>query len=278
MSRLRRAMAASGVLSALLAGCSGDYVLTVPDTVAPAGDEVPVVLRLERMEIPLVLRPVHDAAMRIRLDDGPMRGALTDRLGYAGTLVPPPTDEGRHELTVAHLDRWGNEVESAGRAFLWDANAPVLAVDADAIPLLGPGASQAGEALTRLAQGARIAYFTQLAPSLHDDLRRRLDRQGCPEGPVLLWRSENWHVVSTPLRLPRLVVEQRLVSQLSILRELFPNLRRGVTADGGACRAFLDAGLEPVVVGPAGRIGLTQAQLRRSIVRESWQQLAERGI
>jgi hypothetical protein len=179
---------------------------------------------------------------------------------------------------VAHLDRWGNEVRSSGRAFVWDANVPLLAVDADSIPALGPGARQAGKALARLGEAARIAYFTRKPPSLHDDLRRHLDRQGCPEGPVLLWRSEQWHVISKPMRLPRLVVEQRLVSQLSVLRELFQNLQAGISADASASRAFLQAGLKPVIIGSPVLMGLSESQRSQAIVRESWRDLAERGI
>ena len=52
-------------------------------------------------------------------------------------------------------------------------------------------------------------------------------------------------------RIPRIVVDTRLVSQLSEIRKLFPKMTMGVCDSDLAARAFAEANLRVVVVGGA---------------------------
>ena len=87
-----RARALMAVLSAALGGgCGGQYILTVPDQVAPAGGQAATVARLQRSEFGSFAPPVKKAALRFQADGGPLRGAYTDSQGYAaaGRLQTP---------------------------------------------------------------------------------------------------------------------------------------------------------------------------------------------
>ena len=89
--------------------------------------------------------------------------------------------------------------------------------------------------------------------------------------PILVWRSKYLHFARTgPLRFPKIVTEARMVADLSFLRKRFKNLTLGISMSSEAARAFLAAGLRPVVV------GASQADVKGAIWRNSWSDLAER--
>jgi len=274
---MKRTTAVWIVLACVLpaGGCGGDYLLTAPDMIAPAGGEGVAVVRLRRTEVFTIPMPVENAAMRMQISGKIERGAYTDKLGYAGTTLPAPDAPGQYELKISHMDAWGDEVEAKTRAFVWDPNAPCVAVDLDCLPGLTLGFSkQSAMALERAAAGANIIYLTRSSASSHDRLHEKLARAGYPEGPVLEWQRQYWHIVRDKkyYNMPRVVVESRLVSQLPDLRLMLPGLTMGVCDSYLAAKAFAEAGMKVVVVGGPERI-----EGGNVVRRANWTELAEKG-
>ena len=261
------------VLAAVLGGCSGGYILTIPDQVAPTGGEATPVIRLRRNELARMKVPVRGALMQFRLAGGPLRGAYTDEIGYAGAVVPAPDLPGRYVLSVRPVDpREGDEVEGTADVFAWPADAKVLAVDLDCLPYPGhDDAPAAAAALRGLAPNGYVVYFSRDAIDLHDRLHEVLNLGGYPVGPILLWQRERMHVVRRSWRLPKIVVESRLVSQLEQLRTVFPGLSVGVCDTVLSAAAFSAAGVDCLFVsGPATAEGVPPEKMR------TWSQLAEK--
>jgi hypothetical protein len=273
---MRRSCATGMVLAALAAasGCGGQYILTVPDQVARAGGQTTAIVRLQRNDFFVLTPAVKDAPMRFRVADEKERGAFTDKLGYAGTTVPVPARPGPHRLRVTHLDRFGDEVVAEAPVYAWDPNRPVIAVDMDCLPGLTLGSSaQASRALQRLAASAKVLYLTRRSTRRHAETHKMLERAGYPDGPVLAWQQQRWHIVREGrFRLPRVVVESRLVSQLPELRKLFPKMDVGVCDAHLAAEAFAAAGLKVLLV------GRTPVDVQTQVLRRnSWADLAARG-
>ena len=65
----------------LSCGCGGDYILTVPDMVAPAGGEGMAVVRLQRTDFMFVPMAVKEALIQLQVGDEPRRGAYSDKAG-----------------------------------------------------------------------------------------------------------------------------------------------------------------------------------------------------
>ena len=261
------------VLTLATGGCGGYYTLTAGDHVAAAGQETAVVVRLQRNDFFVLNLPAKDAVMRFRIAREPERAAYTDKLGYAGTTVAAPVEPGRYTLHVNHMDFEGEEVSAVVPIYVWDANRPVVAVDADGLPRAYSADSDVAQAaLLRIAETASIIYLTRKPIRRHADMHHRLDLANYPDGAVLLWRRQRWHVVrSGRFKMPRVVVESRLVSQLGELRKMFPKLSMGVCTSKLAVKAFAAAGLRVVVVGFAD---VSAPNLTRRI---SWTDLARRG-
>ncbi len=234
--------------TAATVGCGGEYKMTVPDAVAPAGEEAPIVVRLQRNDFLILDMAVEQVPIGLQVDDAQQRYAYTDKFGYAGTLVPVPDEPGMYPLELYHQDSdEGDEVRGTGRVYVWDPNRPVVAVDLDCLPLAGDG--RAAEALTRWASQAHIAYFTREPVSEHAGLHRVLASGGYPDGPILLWKRQRWHITRGTWNIPKIVVESRLVSQLSELRKTFPALKTGLAGCSLSAQTFQQAGMRTVVVG-----------------------------
>lgn len=262
------------LLPAVCGGCAGQYILTVPDQVAPAGGQAVCVIRVQRAEVALLALPVPDAAMRLRVDDGDERGAYTDALGYAGTTVRVPATPGRYTLRVALQDPRGDEAHASAPLYVWEPNRPAFAVDLDSLPpaLMKDAATAAKAALLRLASEGDILYMTRRAVEEHPAAHQELARAGFPDGPVLLWQRERWHVVrENQWSIPRVVVESRLVNQIAGLRTMFPGLQTGVTSSDLSAKAFAEAGLKVVLIGPAAAVGPNVVR------RADWNDLARQG-
>lgn len=261
-----------GLLSA--GGCGGLYTVTVPDQLAPPGEEMATVVRLQRSEVYLLSASVNEALMRFQIGEDIQRGAYTDKFGYAGTTVPVPAELGQYTMTVSHIDRYGDEAIADGQVYVWDANQPIVAVDMDSLPGLFLGNSEvAAHALDMLASEARLVYLTRRSARDHPEAHRRLSEAGYPEGPILAWQRQRWHITRDGwLSLPRIVVESRLVSQLTEVGKVFPNMTVGVCTSALAAKAFAEAGMGVVVVGSAGVD--VPAEVRR---RKSWAELADLG-
>ena len=268
-----RRTAAIILLAASLAGCGGQYILTAGDQVAPAGQDAAVVARLQRTEFWIYAQSVHNEPLRFRIGNGLQRNAFTDRLGYAGTTVPVPDMPGRFPMTIDVQDKHGDEAAAAVPVYVWEPNAPVVAVDLDCLPDAGTTqAESAARALWRLAEHGNICYLTRRPVKRHARAHESLAERNCPDGPILLWHRQRWHIIRGRWRMPKVVVETRLVSQLPELRRRFPRLAIGICDGPLAGEAFVQAGMRCVVIG-SGSIG--QADVLRY---RDWTDLAERGV
>lgn len=285
--------------SLLTGGCGGYYTLTVPDQVAPAGGEAVAVARLQRNDFLFVDVAAREAAIQFKVADCRERGAYTDKIGYAGAAVPVPADVGRYEMVVSHLDFEGEEVVANVPLYVWDPAKVVVAVDLDSLPRSGrsflestratwsrlsrgmiapppsgrEAVAAARRALGRVAGGANVLYLTREKVAAHAAMHEWLTTAGYPDGPILLWQRQRWHIVRQGrFRIPRVVIEARLVSQLAELRKAFPKMGLGITATSLASRSFAEAGLRCVVIGGA------KAHATNPIRFASWQALAEKGL
>lgn len=255
-------------------GCGGHYTLSAPDHVAPVGAQTAVVIRLQRNDFLVLDLAVKEAAMSFRVGDGPMRAAYTDKLGYAGASVAVPDRPGRYHISVKHTDSDSGEVIAGGAyLYVWDAAKPVMAVDLDSLPYLGQADLPAAQAaLRRFTQGANVLYLTRQRVSRHDLAHGQIMACDYPDGPVLLWRRQRWRIVREGrFRVPRVIVEARLVNQLMEIKRLFPGLKKGLCGSSIAAKAFVEAGLACTVVGELPRSP-------EATWYESWQALAERGL
>jgi hypothetical protein len=232
---------------AVLAGCGGEHTLTVPDAVTPSGDDAPVVLRLQRNDFFVLDLPVEQAPMRLRVGDGIERGAYTDKLGYAGTTVPVPREPGVYTVQVDHQNsEYGDEVHGTGRVYVWQKDRPIVAVDLDCVPM---GEAAVAGGLSKLSRQANIVYFTRERVARHEQLHQQLKNGGFPDGPILLWKRQKWHIERGKWGIPTIEVETRLVSELDEIRNTFPLLRTGVAGCPLSARTFREAAMRTVVVG-----------------------------
>jgi hypothetical protein len=241
------------LFAALLAagGCGGQYTLTVGDHVGAAGGEAPVVARLQRNDFFVLNLASPDVLLRFHLDDEGPRAAYTDKRGYAGTTLVVPAQAGCRPLRVDLLDVEGREVTVEGRLYALDADRPVVAVALDDLPPRdSPEAKVAAEALRTLAGQAAIVYLTREPVRRQPRLHSRLARRDLPDGAILPWQRQRWHVDRTG-RIPKVVIETRLVSQLPELREALANLAVGICSSPQAAQAFAAAGMAPIVIGEA---------------------------
>lgn len=258
----------------MLIGCSGEYVLTAPNHVAPVGVEAPVVVRLQRREFYRLFMSVKDAPVQFQIGDGPERAAYTDDLGYAATTLAALAKAGKYCVKITHQDRDGDILTGEATIYAWDAARPVVAVDLDSLPDAGSKAAQeASSALAAVARRANMLYMTRRPIFEHGTMHAEMTKAGFPDGPVLLWQRQYWHIRPVGrYRVPKVIVETRLVSQLTEVRKVFPRLQVGVCASDIAARAFVEAGLQCLVIGQAG------AGLENVKRRQSWAELASAGI
>jgi hypothetical protein len=233
-------------------GCGGYYILTVPDHVAPNGGEAAAIVRLQRNDAFILSPAVRGAAMRFYVPGSAERAAYTDKLGYAGTTVAVPKKPGRYTFRTEHLDYEGEEIAGEGPLYVWDPQRRAVAVDLDALPMSAGGGDSASAALRRVGEEANVVYLTRRSTRHHGGLHDQLNAVGYPDGPILMWQRQRWHIVKGRFNIPRIVVESRLVSQLPHLRETFPGLTVGICDSGLAARAFAGAELRCIVIGDAG--------------------------
>ncbi|MGC9454129.1 MAG: hypothetical protein ACP5HU_04630 [Phycisphaerae bacterium] len=265
---MRRFGVLAVLLTVSLAGCGGRYILTAPQQVAPAGGHVRAIVRLQRHEFLRLAPSVEEALLRFSAGDGAVRAAYTDEDGYAAANVPAPAEPGRYALTIRHQDDLGEQFTESVPLFVWSGDATIVAVDADSLD----DDPQAAEALSRIAEDARVLYMTQADISDHRQIGERLVSDGYPDGPVLLWQRRRWRLTEGKWRIPKIEFEDRLVSRLAELREDFPQLSYGICSGSRPAAAFAKAGLETIVIGDAD---VPDEHVSR---RSSWAELAERGL
>lgn len=271
------------LLLSVACGCSGQYILTVPEQVVPVGGQVVMVARMQQEEFTGYRPAVRDIALQCRVANGPLRCAYTDRLGYAAAALPAPPAPGRYHVTVTHIDKDGREVTTFTPLYVWDKDAPVVAVDLDAFltrsspqGAKGDAAKSVRKALAIIQRRANIVYMTQRPIREHAFLHDGLASGEFPDGPILSWQREffeNRHKTTTGA-LDIFAVEDRLVSQLPGLKKTFPNLRMGITDSPVAARSMLAEGLKVVYVGQEGPLS---PKVSPEVRRSSWSELAADG-
>jgi len=258
----------------LLGGCGGNYILTVPDQLVPPGVPAAAVVRLQRNDFFVLAPAVKGAAIRLRIAGGQERVAYTDKLGYAGTPLALPNAPGRYRLRVDYQDSEGEEIAASAPVYVWDPARPVVAVDLDCLPVEGhEDIAAAASALASLAGQANILYLTRRPIDRHGRAHESLVAAGYPDGAILLWQVERWHIVrGGKFKWPHMVVATRMVSQLPQLKRIFPKLGVGVCNSNLAAEAFDHAGMRCVVVGRA------DVEAEKATRRSSWAELASEGI
>jgi hypothetical protein len=233
-----------------LAGCGGHYVLSAPDQVAPAGQDAPIVIRLQRNDFFVMDMAWEDAPIRFRINQGPQRAAYTDEEGYAGTLVPAPAEPGRHVLSIDYKDLDGQDVFGQAAVFVFNPSLPMVAVDFESLKLddWWQPDSEAAEALRKIATVADIVYLTRWDVDKHQRAYELLRVANCPIGPLLRWERRRYKVVPGRFGMPKLEFGAHLVSQLDALMETFPGLAVGITNSPLSATAFAEAGLRTYMV------------------------------
>jgi len=265
-----------------LGGCEGEYILTVPDQIARIGETANVVIRVERYEVGSLRMDIEGAPIRLQVGDLTEHGAFTDEMGftglltdagYAGTAVEVPKKEGRYVLKVSLQDDLGDEAYAEAPLYVWPHDVSVTAVDLDALPRAKDVAAVlAKDALDEIAKTSRLVYFTQNDVGDNPTTRGKITGCGYPEGPLFTWRRSYTHYVRTgKLRLPRRIIESRLVMHLGYLRKLFPGLKTGVCTTEAAAREFARVGIRPVIVGPVEILDLNTTR------RVDWPRLKQHG-
>jgi len=258
----------------LLGGCGGNYILTVPDQLAAAGEPAAAVVRLQRNDFFVLAPAVKGAAIRLRIAGRHERVAYTDKFGYAGAALTVPKGPGRYRMRADYQDSEGEEIAASAQVYVWNRARPVVAVDLDCLPLEGSeDVAAATSALAGLAGRANILYLTCRPIDQHDQAHESLGAAGYPDGVVLLWRAEKWHIVREGrFNWPRLVVKSVMVSQLPQWKRVFPKLDVGVCSSKLAAEAFDHAGMRCVVIGQAN------VEVEKATHRASWTDLASEGI
>ena len=233
-----------------------------------------MVVRLQRNDFFVLNFPVKGALIRFGIPDGSERAAYTDKLGYAGTTMTAPTKPGRYTVRIDHMDSEGQEVSGVAPLFVWDPARPVVAVDIDSLPsVVSEDAVGARGALKRLTALANIVYLTREPIRKHYRMHCRLTVDGYPDGAVMRWTRQRWRIETQGrYKMPNVIVESRLISQLSEVRRTFPKLSVGICTSDLAAKAFADAQMHAVIIGDKA---VNVPSLTR---RESWEELAIRGI
>jgi hypothetical protein len=239
-------------------GCSGQYVMTAPDQIAPVGSSVATVVRLRRHELTFLTLPVKKGPVRFSIADSPLRCAYTDNSGYAASAVPVPEKPGLYAMTIATQDIHGDEYSRDFPAYVWDKDKAIVAVDLEAVPLEGKEAASAQAALTRIANDANIIYLTRRDVDDYENIHQRIVALKLPDGALLPWRRSDWR-------------GSRMASQLPQLREQFTNLNFGICGSQAAVNTFSAAGMECIVVGTIPIKGAKVAE-------RSWADLTEKGL
>ncbi|HPS53727.1 MAG TPA: hypothetical protein PLK08_09255, partial [Phycisphaerae bacterium] len=133
---------------------------------------------------------------------------------------------------------------------------------------------EAAAALRSISRRANIIYLTRRDSTTQNNNHEWFQRAGLPDGPILLWQKQRWHIVREGrFNLPRIVIESRLDSQLDSLKTVFPNFRVGICQSSLAGKAFREAGLMPIFVGKTPPL-----EFRRSEIRTDWKDLEARGL
>ena len=265
---MRTWMAIACIGLAGLAGCSGEYRLTMPDQVAPTDGQAAAVARLERNEFAGLMMPVKNVPIARRVEESPLAAGYTDPQGYMALNVPTGQRLGRYYVHVTMQDNRGVELERYVPLYVWDPTMSVVAVELEAVTSKDGAGARA--ALAKIASNAYLVYFTTEPVLQHGTVHRQLQAMNLPDGAVMSWKQEAWHFSGQGMA-QRLVVEDRLVNPLAYLRMKFPHLKYGLCSSPVAAKAFVEAGMKVVTVSQ-------EKGAPASAIRKSWADLAKTGL
>jgi len=256
------------VVSLSAGGCSGQHVFTVPDQVATVGGETATVVRLQKQEFASLYLPVKEALVRIQTESGPLRGAFTDKQGYAFAAAPVGSTTGMFYMHLAYTNNLrGDEYDTYVPTYVWDPQCFVTAVDLEALPL-NQSAGPSQDAMAKLAGGSYVIYFTPEDVSKHESLHQRLKQAGYPDGPIFQWQREAWRVEKDPKTgIPHLVMAGKMISTLEYLKVQFPHLQAGVASTRLGRATFEDAGMKVVTLQQAAETYGTQTTTTQPTTR-----------
>jgi hypothetical protein len=255
--------------AASLGGCEGQYTFTIPEQVAPAGDVAIVVAKLQKSEFANISPPAKNICMRFKVADGPLSAAYTDNRGYAAANVSVPAVAGRYHVVAEIMDKDGREASAFSPVYVLEVHPAAVAIDLECLAGLSKNEfAQAQATLAAISQRAYIIYFTD---STADQTHRheQLKAEGFPDGAILQWQRQFWHATKEGVT-SRVIVEDRMVSQLPILRQMLPNLKMGVANSRLSAEAFAKADMKCIAVGPESIF----QKMPASAQRMNWQQLA----
>ncbi len=228
--------------TAILGGCSGEYILTAPDAAVLAGQDAPVVVRLQRREVWRYAPPQTGAAVTFRLGEGSPQCARTDGAGYAALSIKAPDRSGQYDVSLYHQDINGDSVKGLAAIYVLSPDRPLAVVDMDSLPRGDKEAAPAVGALVRMQLTADVIYVTEKYAGRPGRAHELLTRYGYPNGPVVPYsQARRWR-------------QWRRSGGTDAMEELgrrFPKLRWGITADAASAEAFSNAGLKVLIVGKA---------------------------
>jgi hypothetical protein len=143
-------------------------------------------------------RPIPNAWMVFRLDDGWTRSAWTDTTGMMRSIHRGALGAGRHEFSVSFPDTHPRlDIRARGSVWVLPPGARVLWVDAAALEgAAGPVVSPAGppgaeaaraalDALKTLAAGRQAVYLVSAPAQEYARVRRGLQEIAVPPGPAI---------------------------------------------------------------------------------------------
>ena len=152
------------VLAAAVGGCGGQYVLTVPDQLAPAGGECRWSCGCNDTSLPAWRWPARRRPYGCALARGRCERLSRTSSVTPGALLPAPPMPGRYLLTVGHMDTSCREVQTTVPLFVWPKTAAVVAVDFDSLPMGGGSSKEvqaAAVAMKELSLRANILYLVR---------------------------------------------------------------------------------------------------------------------
>ena len=177
------------------AGCQAP-VLTMDDAVVMRGAKTRLAACVEQQPILWLSKDVEDTPVRFYVDDQPVGEAKTNGDGVAAIERKLDPSLKRYE---ARVFAGFQELQGAGRVFVWDRERVILAVDIDhtiaqteykgLLAKNGEDDSDAVKnsvpALNTLARDFNIVYVTSRPRLLIDKTRAWLAEKGSPAGPVI---------------------------------------------------------------------------------------------
>ncbi|MFO8011771.1 MAG: hypothetical protein R6X20_00555 [Phycisphaerae bacterium] len=233
----------------ILLGTDGEYLLTVRDAVAPPGEEVGLVARLQEGDL---LRGRQGHVLRFKRGEDLFKAAETDADGVARVTFTPEA-AGDHVFTV--------EVAAAGlpddppdprdllvacrspdtRMVICDLDKTVVASGFQTVLLGNPDPMPGSvDVLKRLAADRTVIYLTHRPDYFGPKSKRWLWAQGYPRGPVLLSTESSFLKGSGTFKR----------EMLQTLKKDFAKIEVGIGDKFSDVEAYHAAGLTGILVLP----------------------------